>query len=588
MSRARYMHKGRGKSLSKTLMFAYSLMYVVFIIIVASLGYYYYQKIIVEEKNNLYEVISSLVSESIDKVSYSGRYHSKLLIEELVDKNSEIVYIVLYDQQENPIASAGINPDKVELNQTQSNSVTRGLDIENGEETIAIEEISVDFSGGFMDRDKGYIRVGISKEGLSHSLNEGIVVFGTVFLLLLVFGLYVLYVISRYYGDPIKRLAYEFEGVLEFSPLLIVFYGRDGKVVEASRNFISSFSLELEEESIYEIMQRYSVGDFAKEDESVFLDEQILRSQSVFYTDEEEKVFQVIKFPALKSENGVELVGAILNDITSLIQREDELKKNKEALEELNTSLEKRVEDELLKNREKDELVIRQSKLAAMGEMSSNIAHNWRQPLAVLGGVFLNLSDAYEDGSLSSDYFKKEIDIGESTLRGLSKTIDNFRDFFKPEGAKSAFVIHKEIDKALDFIGSSLQDNSIEIEYEPSLELASFGYPAEFSQVVLNILTNAKEALKSRGIKNPNIKIRVFKEDNVNVIEIEDNAGGVEPENVDRIFEPYFSTKSVESGAGFGLFMSKIMIEKNMGGTLSYIKGSSGAIFRIEVVDNEQ
>ncbi|MFW6307683.1 MAG: sensor histidine kinase, partial [Campylobacterales bacterium] len=506
----------------------------------------------------------------------------------LVDENSEIVYIVLYDQQENPIASAGINPDKVELNQTQSNSVTRGLDIENGEETIAIEEISVDFSGGFMDRDKGYIRVGISKEGLSHSLNEGIVVFGTVFLLLLVFGLYVLYVISRYYGDPIKRLAYEFEGVLEFSPLLIVFYGRDGKVVEASRNFISSFSLELEEESIYEIMQRYSVGDFAKEDESVFLDEQILRSQSVFYTDEEEKVFQVIKFPALKSENGVELVGAILNDITSLIRREDELKKNKEALEELNTSLEKRVEDELLKNREKDELVIRQSKLAAMGEMSSNIAHNWRQPLAVLGGVFLNLSDAYEDGSLSSDYFKKEIDIGESTLRGLSKTIDNFRDFFKPEGAKSAFVIHKEIDKALDFIGSSLQDNSIEIEYEPSLELASFGYPAEFSQVVLNILTNAKEVLKSRGIKNPNIKIRVFKEDNVNVIEIEDNAGGVEPENVDRIFEPYFSTKSVESGAGFGLFMSKIMIEKNMGGTLSYIKGSSGAIFRIEVVDNEQ
>ncbi|MFW6308102.1 MAG: hypothetical protein ACOC08_05615, partial [Campylobacterales bacterium] len=108
MSRARYMHKGRGKSLSKTLMFAYSLMYVVFIIIVASLGYYYYQKIIVEEKNNLYEVISSLVSESIDKVSYSGRYHSKLLIEELVDKNSEMVYIVLYDQQENPIASAGI------------------------------------------------------------------------------------------------------------------------------------------------------------------------------------------------------------------------------------------------------------------------------------------------------------------------------------------------------------------------------------------------------------------------------------------------------------------------------------------------
>jgi signal transduction histidine kinase len=582
------MHKGRGKSLSKTLMYAYSFIYIVFMVFVTTFGYYYYQKIIVEEKNNLYKVISSLVSESINKVSYSGRYHSKLLIEELVDENSDIVYIVILDNNNKPIASAGIDADSIKNTQGRSGDFAKELLIDSEHGEIPVEEINVSFSGGFMEKEKGQIRVGISKEGLSESLNEGIVVLATVFLLLLVLGLYVLYVISRYYGDPIKRLAYEFEGVLEFSPLLIVFYDREGNVVEASRNFMSSFSLELESESIYEIMERYSVADFAKEDESVFIDEQILRSQSIFYADDEKKVFQVIKFPALKSENGVELAGAILNDITSLIEREDELRRSKEALEELNSSLERRVDDELLKNRKKDELVIRQSRLAAMGEMSSNIAHNWRQPLAVLGGVFLNLSDAYDDGSLSSEYFKKEIDIGENTLRDLSKTIDNFRDFFKPEGKRCAFVIHKEIDKTLDFISGSLEDDAIEILYNPDRELASFGYQSQFSQVVLNILTNAKEALRQNRIENPKIEIRVFKEGSLNIIEIEDNAGGVEIENIDRIFEPYFSTKSVESGAGFGLFMSKMMIEKNMNGKLTYKKGKFGAIFRIEVIDNEQ
>ena len=223
---------------------------------------------------------------------------------------------------------------------------------------------------------------------------------------------------------------------------------------------------------------------------------------------------------------------------------------------------------ELQAEKEKQkELMIHQSKLASMGEMIGNIAHQWRQPLTHLSYILMNIEelDAKKERS-------KKVEEANVQLEFMSQTINDFRDFYVPDKEKEHFSIAKETQNIIDLI--NFQDIKIVFNIEEDIEI--FNYKNEYKQVLLNLLSNAKEALTQREIKEPQFEITIDK----SCITIKDNAEGIKVKNLQKIFEPYFTTK--EKSSGIGLYMSKMIVEKNMKGSLSVQNGENGAIFEIK------
>jgi signal transduction histidine kinase len=218
--------------------------------------------------------------------------------------------------------------------------------------------------------------------------------------------------------------------------------------------------------------------------------------------------------------------------------------------------------------KEKDsqkELLIHQSKLASMGEMLGNISHQWRQPLTRLSYIFMNIEN------LQIKEHKDFTQEGIAQLELMSQTIDDFTNFYAPSKEKEDFNLAQETRYILELINYEEIDISLEIKEECVL----YNYKNEFKQVLLNLLSNAKDILSSREIQSPKIVIIIDK----NSIRISDNAGGIWLEDIGKVFEPYFSTK--EEGLGIGLYMSKIIIEKNMDGKLQVKNIQDGVEFKV-------
>jgi PAS domain S-box-containing protein len=280
--------------------------------------------------------------------------------------------------------------------------------------------------------------------------------------------------------------------------------------------------------------------------------------------------------PLYDSNNEIVALLGITRDITERKRAEDELR-------ELNRSLEQRVTEETELRMQKEHLLLQQSRLAAMGEMVGNIAHQWRQPLNVVGLIIQNIKDAYEYGELDEKYLDENVEKSMEIIQHMSKTIDDFRNFFRPEREKHEFRVKDAVDKAVSLIDATLKNNYIRLDIEIKEDAVAYGYPNEYSQALLNILNNAKDALLESGADNPFITIRVFKEGEKTALTISDNAGGIPEDIMDRVFEPYFTTKEQGKGTGIGLYMSKVIIENNMGGRLTIRNTGDGAEFRIEV-----
>ena len=269
------------------------------------------------------------------------------------------------------------------------------------------------------------------------------------------------------------------------------------------------------------------------------------------------------------------------------------INKNEEKLKEINRTLELRVTTEInermsieskaIKEKQKNEqLLIQQSKLAMMGEMIGNIAHQWRQPLMQLSAIIMYLDAYNEKGKLTPQKFQKKIGEGVSIIDYMSKTIEDFRNYYKPEKQKEEFFIKQSIESALFIIDSALKSSFIELKIEyadENIKLNSF--KNEFSQALLNIISNAKDVLIQRKIKNPQINISVYSLDDKKHITIEDNAHGIEEDIKSRIFEPYFTTKHKSQGTGIGLYMTKMIIENNMNGKIDLTNTAVGAKFTI-------
>ena len=250
-----------------------------------------------------------------------------------------------------------------------------------------------------------------------------------------------------------------------------------------------------------------------------------------------------------------------------------------QALKELNDSLEQRVKEESAKNREKDHLLIQQSRFAAMGEMIGNIAHQWRQPLNTLGLTLVNIEDAYNYHELTGEYLAKQVYGGRQLIQKMSSTIDDFRNFFRPHKEVEKFSVTNAIKDAISLVSASFSNHNIDIVLESGLDASIMGFSNEFSQVLLNLFSNAKDAILQNQVAKGKVRVKLkFDGQNV-VITIADNGGGIPESILDKIFEPYFSTK--ELGTGIGLYMSKMIIENSMNGKISVRNQGNGAEFAI-------
>ena len=262
---------------------------------------------------------------------------------------------------------------------------------------------------------------------------------------------------------------------------------------------------------------------------------------------------------------------------------DNKVRANAKELELLNQSLEQKVKEEIEKNREKEQLLVQKSKFIALGEMISNIAHQWRQPLSELSSILMFIKFKYSINALDSQTMEKKSQEADRVLEYMSHTIDDFRNFFMPKKEKEEFYLYKAIDSVMTIVSSGLESYNIRIDIDIDEKLVLKTYLNEYQQVVLNILKNAKDVLVEKEVKNPFIKITAFEELDYVILYIEDNGGGITVEPKSKIFEPYFTTKSQSDGTGIGLYMSKIIIDKNMKGKLRVRNTNLGAKFVIVI-----
>lgn len=261
-------------------------------------------------------------------------------------------------------------------------------------------------------------------------------------------------------------------------------------------------------------------------------------------------------------------------------QVEKALKSRQHEIETLNASLERRIHEEVEKSWQKDVILMHQSRLAAMGEMIGLIAHQWRQPLNALNLLLYNIKDAFEDAELDEKTLNNFTKNGITLISKMSTTIDDFRSFFKPHKGKKKFRVNKIINDSLALIESSFKYNNISVTITGKEEVTSVGFPNEYSQVILNILNNARDATAAKKT-NGKIMIDVFTKNDSAVVTVGDDGGGIPEKNLAVIFEPYFTTKEERKGTGLGLYLSKIIIEDHMNGAIEVKNIKGGTEFRI-------
>jgi len=258
---------------------------------------------------------------------------------------------------------------------------------------------------------------------------------------------------------------------------------------------------------------------------------------------------------------------------------EERVKMQTRKLNNLNKHLEERIQEELKKNEEKQKMLFLQSRMASLGQMMANIAHQWRQPLTELALTLFTMKKAAYKSDLQE--FDTIYNDTKSMIQNMSQTIENFINFFKPNKPKIPFPVIQSIDESLQILKKSFQKEYITIDKFIEGNPYILGISNELSQVIINILQNAKDAFLQHDCKEKNIMIKVIKNNNNIYIKIEDNAGGIDNSVIERIFEPYFTTKHASKGTGLGLFMSKLIIEKSFGGTIEVTNTKEGACFTI-------
>jgi len=252
-------------------------------------------------------------------------------------------------------------------------------------------------------------------------------------------------------------------------------------------------------------------------------------------------------------------------------------------IHEFNDILQKRIEEEVSKNREKDKQMLEQSRLAQLGEMIGMIAHQWRQPLSAISSASIAINIKAQMDMLDSKSAIELADKISEFTQYLSKTIDDFREFYKETKEKRDIIYTQLIESTLSIVEASLKNKNIELITQTNSDILFHTYTNELKQVLLNLIKNAEDILEEKGIEKPYIKIIT----EGNKLMVSDNGGGIPDDIIDKIFDPYFSTKSL-NGTGLGLYMSKTIIEEHCEGKLSVHNSDEGAVFMVELpIENE-
>ncbi len=243
--------------------------------------------------------------------------------------------------------------------------------------------------------------------------------------------------------------------------------------------------------------------------------------------------------------------------------------------------------------KEKDAYMFQQSRLALMGEMLSMIAHQWRQPLAAISAHNISVRTVLELGKYDLkddkqredflDFLNAKTSKVAMHLQHLSYTVTNFSNFYKPNKKFELIKVDDVILKAYELLIDSLDASKIKIEFKLESNYEIMMHENEFMQVIINIINNAKDQLVLKNIENPMIKIETYIQRDKLYIEISDNAGGIDEEKLDKIFDPYYSTKLEKNGTGLGLYMSKVIIKDYHGGDIYAKNIENGAIFTIRI-----
>ncbi len=290
--------------------------------------------------------------------------------------------------------------------------------------------------------------------------------------------------------------------------------------------------------------------------------------------------------------NSRELIAmeGIARDVTAQKNVEERLKivnaelwDKKLALETFNKSLEERIAKEVEKNRTLDHLMALQARQAALGEMIGNIAHQWRQPLNAVSLAIYDLAEAYSHDELNKMYFDNSIGEINRIIQQMSKTIDDFRNYFKPQKEKKLFKLDMIAHSALSFMSAELSSYEINVVQDLSDEACAFGYSNELTQVVVNILKNARDAILEENPHNKKIEIRAYTQNSKSFLEISNTGKSIADADFARLFDPYFTTKPVDKGVGLGLYMAKTIIEKNMNGKIYCDNLKDGVKFTLEL-----
>jgi len=283
----------------------------------------------------------------------------------------------------------------------------------------------------------------------------------------------------------------------------------------------------------------------------------------------------------------------VFRDISEVKNYEEKLKievaQKTQELQELNNSLEDKIELALDKNKKQQAMLEQQSRLAALGEMIGNIAHQWRQPLSVITSTISSLAVKQDYGiEITKEMISETTNSIVQQANYLSKTIDDFRDFIKNDNTEELFSLSKVIYDTTNILNATLKSNHIELFTDLDESITYKGYPNQLSQAILNIINNAKDAFKNQENDNKYLKIITKRIKDKIVIEISDNAGGIPKVIREKIFDPYFTTKHQSQGTGLGLYVSANIIQKYFNGKINVDdfkeNVDKGTTFIIEIV----
>jgi len=269
------------------------------------------------------------------------------------------------------------------------------------------------------------------------------------------------------------------------------------------------------------------------------------------------------------------------------IKRENEKDEALQKVEKINLELEEKIKNAVKENRKKDQAMFQQSRLAQMGEMLSMIAHQWRQPLSAISSTATALKLKATLNKIDKEIVIEKSDNIIKYSKHLSLTIDDFRSFFKSNKIKQDANLNDVVTSVLNIVKNSLENKGVELQIELKCKRVFKSYPNELKQVLLNLIKNSEDALRDKKIEKPKIWIKTYEKDDISVLEVLDNAGGIPKNIIPKIFDPYFSTKTKKDGTGLGLYMSKIIVEEHCIGKMTVENKDIGALFRVAIKEND-